>query len=40
VEPGLGQFAGKNAAGEPDTDTDRIDFLEHRGHFYFSSRAA
>ena len=32
VEPGFGQFARENAAGETDADADRIDFLEHRGH--------
>ena len=39
LEPGLGQFAGENAAGKPDADADRIDFLEHRGHCCFSSHA-
>src|SRR4029077_15213657 len=39
-KPGLGQFAGENAAGKPDPDADRIDFLEHRGHCCISSRVA
>jgi hypothetical protein len=31
-EPGLGQLAGEYAAGEPDADADRIDFLQNRRH--------